>query len=99
MRLFGILIVTAASLVASAGDTSAQDAAVGEKVFAQCRICHQIGENAINSYGPVLNGVVADPSDWSVGKTKPAAVMSASPGPASASGDQIFLPSGPNFLR
>jgi cytochrome c len=36
----------------------AQDAANGEKVFAQCRACHQIGPNAKNAVGPVLNGVI-----------------------------------------
>jgi cytochrome c len=36
----------------------AQDAAAGEKVFAKCKICHQIGEGAKNFVGPVLNGVV-----------------------------------------
>jgi cytochrome c len=36
---------------------SAQDAAAGEKVFTQCRACHQIGENAKNAVGPVLNGL------------------------------------------
>lgn len=36
----------------------AQDVAAGEKVFLKCKICHQIGENAKNSVGPVLNGVV-----------------------------------------
>ncbi|MCP6582337.1 c-type cytochrome, partial [Klebsiella pneumoniae] len=32
-------------------------AAAGEKVFAQCRACHQIGESAKNAVGPVLNGL------------------------------------------
>ncbi|HLW91796.1 MAG TPA: cytochrome c family protein [Roseiarcus sp.] len=36
----------------------AQDAANGEKIFAQCKVCHQIGETAKNSIGPVLNGVI-----------------------------------------
>jgi cytochrome c len=36
----------------------AQDAANGEKVFAQCRACHQIGPTAKNAVGPVLNGVI-----------------------------------------
>ncbi|MEP7063141.1 MAG: cytochrome c family protein [Betaproteobacteria bacterium] len=36
----------------------AQDAAAGEKVFAPCKICHQIGETAKNSVGPQLNGVI-----------------------------------------
>src|ERR1700737_76776 len=35
----------------------AQDAALGEKIFVQCKACHQIGENAKNAIGPVLNGL------------------------------------------
>ena len=35
----------------------AQDPASGEKIFAQCRACHQIGPNAKNAVGPVLNGL------------------------------------------
>jgi cytochrome c len=34
------------------------DAAAGEKVFAKCRACHQIGEGAHNSVGPELNGLI-----------------------------------------
>ena len=34
-----------------------QDAAAGERVFAQCRACHQVGDNAKNAVGPVLNGL------------------------------------------
>ena len=34
------------------------DAAAGERVFNKCRPCHQIGEGARNSVGPVLNGVI-----------------------------------------
>ena len=37
---------------------SAQDAAAGERVFAQCRACHQVGETAKNGVGPMLNGMV-----------------------------------------
>src|SRR3954466_8089014 len=36
----------------------AQDVAAGEKVFAPCKACHQIGEGAKNAVGPVLNGVI-----------------------------------------
>jgi len=36
---------------------SAQDAALGEKVFAKCKACHQIGEGAKNAVGPLLNGI------------------------------------------
>src|SRR6266850_2301330 len=35
----------------------AQDAASGEKIFVQCKACHQIGETAKNAVGPVLNGL------------------------------------------
>ena len=34
-----------------------QDAASGEKVFLQCKACHQVGETAKNGVGPVLNGL------------------------------------------
>jgi cytochrome c len=36
----------------------AQDAAAGEKVFAVCKACHQVGETAKIGIGPVLNGVI-----------------------------------------
>lgn len=35
----------------------AQDAAAGEKVFTACRACHQVGDQAKNAVGPVLNGL------------------------------------------
>jgi len=37
---------------------AAGDATAGEKVFAQCAACHTVGASAMNSVGPVLNGVV-----------------------------------------
>jgi cytochrome c len=36
----------------------AQDVSAGEKVFLKCKVCHQLGENAKNAIGPVLNGIV-----------------------------------------
>jgi cytochrome c len=54
--------VAGAALVASLGASAAQDAAAGEKVFAKCKVCHQIGEAAKNFVGPVLNGVVGRPA-------------------------------------
>jgi cytochrome c len=54
MRLF---VLSAALLLTGLGGAQAQDAAAGEKVFAQCRACHQIGETAKNAVGPVLNGL------------------------------------------
>lgn len=52
-------VIFAAVLAASSiSGARAQDAAAGEKVFAVCKACHQIGENAKNSVGPVLNGMI-----------------------------------------
>ena len=50
------ILVTGAMLLSTVS-AAAQDAAAGEKVFAQCRACHQIGESAKNAVGPVLNGL------------------------------------------
>lgn len=44
--------MTAAPVVAHA-----QDVAAGERVFGQCRACHQVGESARNLLGPNLNGL------------------------------------------
>lgn len=52
------IAAAAALLIAGAGTASAQDAAAGEKVFAKCKACHTIGENAVNRVGPQLNGIV-----------------------------------------
>ena len=51
------LVLLAAFILLSTGTVKAQDAAAGEKVFAQCRACHQVGETAKNAVGPVLNGL------------------------------------------
>lgn len=47
-----LCLATATPLAAQA-----QDAAAGEKVYAACRPCHQVGETAKNTVGPVLNGL------------------------------------------
>ena len=51
-----VVVVLAAGLFA-VGLAHAQDVASGEKVFLQCKACHQIGETAKNGVGPVLNGL------------------------------------------
>jgi cytochrome c len=51
------LVLAAALAGLAPGAALAQDAAAGEKVFAQCRACHQVGETAKNAVGPVLNGL------------------------------------------
>ncbi|BCB21324.1 cytochrome c-550 [Bosea sp. ANAM02] len=37
---------------------AAQDISAGERSFAKCRSCHQIGEGARNLVGPELNGLI-----------------------------------------
>jgi cytochrome c len=54
MRIF-ILVIGAGIL--SPISAYAQDVAAGEKVFVQCRACHQIGASAKNAVGPILNGL------------------------------------------
>lgn len=34
----------------------------GEKVFRKCKSCHQVGEDAKNRVGPILNGIVGKPA-------------------------------------
>jgi cytochrome c len=58
MRMVGIVFFALGIEVMAASPGWAQDAAAGEKVFAQCRACHQIGETAKNAVGPILNGVI-----------------------------------------
>ncbi|MGB8841554.1 MAG: cytochrome c family protein [Aliidongia sp.] len=52
------LIAAVVALLALPAAASAQDAAAGEKIFAKCKVCHQVGPTAKNGVGPVLNGVV-----------------------------------------
>jgi cytochrome c len=56
------VILAAVLAMTGAGGASAQDAAAGEKVFAVCKACHQIGETAKNAVGPVLNGIIGRPA-------------------------------------
>ena len=51
------LALTCLVLAIATGTAEAQDAAAGERVFAQCRACHQVSERARNGVGPVLNGL------------------------------------------
>jgi cytochrome c len=57
-----LVVATLAGLGFSAHAAMAQDAAAGEKVFLKCKVCHQIGDTAKNSVGPVLTGVVGRPA-------------------------------------
>lgn len=52
-----IALLTFITMAFSPTMVQAQDVAAGEKVFAQCRACHQVGPAAKNAVGPVLNGL------------------------------------------
>lgn len=58
MRNFA-LAAAAATLFLLPGVQAAQagDPAAGQRVFNQCRACHQVGETARNTVGPQLNGL------------------------------------------
>jgi cytochrome c len=51
-------IIAALLLMTNIEPAFAQDAANGEDVFKKCRTCHQVGDAAKNSVGPILNGIV-----------------------------------------
>ena len=51
------LLLGAIIVAASAGTAAAQSATDGEREFAVCRACHQIGDTAENMLGPQLNGL------------------------------------------
>jgi cytochrome c len=61
-------VVMLAAVLAFGGTALAQpalppgNAEDGAKVFKKCHVCHQIGPDAHNSVGPVLNGVVGRPA-------------------------------------
>lgn len=52
----------AALQLAVAGSALAADPAAGEKAYAVCKACHQVGETAKNIVGPHLNGVIGRPA-------------------------------------
>ncbi len=58
MTLKNSAAAAAFALLALTGQAMAQDAEAGEKTYAKCRACHQIGETAKNSVGPNLNGLI-----------------------------------------
>ena len=56
------LAIATALVVGLVSSAWAQDAASGEKIFVQCRTCHQIGPTAKNAVGPALNGLFGRPA-------------------------------------
>lgn len=58
-KLNKIALAAAAVLTLASGAAHAEgDAAKGEKVFKKCKACHQVGEDAKNRVGPVLNNLI-----------------------------------------
>lgn len=51
-----VMLLMVASLMIN-GAASADDVAEGEKAFKKCKTCHDVGENAKNKVGPLLNGL------------------------------------------
>src|ERR1700693_971162 len=63
------LLVAACLLMAGINPVLAQDAENGADVFKKCRTCHQVGDAAKNSVGPILNGIVGRPAGTIEGYT------------------------------
>ncbi len=60
-RLVGRLATTLATALAvalSAALAQAEDLENGESQFKKCKACHDLGENAKNKVGPILNDIV-----------------------------------------
>lgn len=51
------VVITLAVLAAPLGADTLGDVAVGEKLFSQCKGCHQVGPDAKNRIGPHLNAL------------------------------------------
>jgi cytochrome c len=51
------LIIGAVALITSAGAAQAQDVQAGEASFRKCQACHDVGPDAKNKIGPMLNGL------------------------------------------
>lgn len=53
-----ILGTLAAVLALSTPVFADGDAEKGEKVFKKCQACHEVGDDAKNKVGPIMNGIV-----------------------------------------
>ena len=56
-RIAAFAAFLAAPQIAGAQGIEGGDAEAGQRVFNQCRACHQVGENARNMVGPTLNNL------------------------------------------
>lgn len=55
---FEVTLLAALLLASGAAVAAEGNAKDGEEVFKACRACHQVGPNAKNALGPVLNGIL-----------------------------------------
>ena len=54
--------ILVATLAVASPAIAEGDAEKGGKVFKKCKACHQVGDEAKNRVGPVLNGIVGAPA-------------------------------------
>jgi cytochrome c len=52
------LVASLFVLLGASGQALAQDVAAGERSFLKCKACHQIGPEAKNAVGPIMNGII-----------------------------------------
>jgi cytochrome c len=57
MKHLSFAAAAISGVLVAMGSAAAQDVAAGEKSWAKCRACHQVGETAKNAVGPQLNGL------------------------------------------
>jgi cytochrome c len=57
MRMEKKKILATLGIVIVSSQAQAQDVVVGDRVFQQCRACHQVGVDAKIGVGPILNGL------------------------------------------
>jgi cytochrome c len=58
MAFIKISVLSAALVVSASAAYAAGDAAHGEVVFKQCKVCHAVGPTAKAGVGPAQNGVI-----------------------------------------
>jgi cytochrome c len=59
-----LIIIALAGVLAIGGLASAEEEAAnsGAVVFRKCMACHEVGSNARNGVGPILNGTIGRPA-------------------------------------
>ena len=58
MDRFAVALLAVALALPQSASAADGDAKEGEKVFRNCRACHEVGPDAKNKLGPVLNGLI-----------------------------------------